>query len=129
MNAVELVGYVAYAPKLRHTGDGRHFVTFQLSVKDRAKKNGAFVDVYNLFPVSMWGSMAVMAADTYVKGCWIWVKGKLKPRKYIDQYKRERLSVEVYVKECGIVCFPKNYKPKKKENEELIDTDFPAVFN
>lgn len=98
LNKVSLLGYVGRDPEIRSTPDGARIANFSLATSEtwRNKATGERNERTEWHRVVVFNAKLVEIVEKYLrKGARIYIEGALQTRKWTDQSRRERHTVEV----------------------------------
>lgn len=85
LNEVNLIGNVGRDPEARYLSDGTPVANFSLATSSRRQDpNGEWVDDTEWHRIVAWERHAELAMKSIVKGSKVFVKGRIKSRKYTD---------------------------------------------
>lgn len=105
LNKFQLIGRLGKNPEMSYTPNGKPQTVFSIAV-DRRKKNGdAWETVTDWFNMKLWGDQARNANEYLVKGQFVYIEGRLEPRKY------EKEGVTHFVMELVIIDLKYGPKP------------------
>jgi len=101
VNSVTLIGNVTNDPETKEFGEGGRLTKFGLATSSRSKdKEKRTAEFHN---VVTFGPLAKICSDYVSKGRLIYIRGKLKTRKWEDDNQTTRYKTEVIADDAGEV--------------------------
>ncbi|HGJ5900026.1 single-stranded DNA-binding protein [Arsenophonus apicola] len=100
INKVILIGHLGDKPIVRYSPDGSCFATFSLATNEswQDKQTGEQREKTEWHRIFVTGKLAEIAGQYLDKGRQVYVEGKLRTRKWLDERSgEERYSTEVFV--------------------------------
>lgn len=104
LNCVHLIGNLSRAPELRYSSDGTAFANVTLVTNEgwKDRTSGEWVERAEYHRLAFAGTLAETAAKHLDKGAQIYIRGKLKTRKY-EAEGGDRYVTEVRVDELQML--------------------------
>lgn len=126
LNKVTLVGRIGNDPVPRTTRDGATWVTFSVATHEQSRWA---VDHTEWHRVVAFGKDAKYIEKNYAKGQKIHLEGRLRTRKWVDQYSTTRYCTEVVVSEV----LPEQVEAPSAPSDDYDgwvcdDEDYPTPF-
>jgi single-strand DNA-binding protein len=124
LNKVQLIATFGRDPEVHANPGGARVAVLHLATGDgwRDKESGEWEAVTDWHRVVLFGRLADVAGDYLAKGTTIYVEGKLKTRRFIDQGGIERYLTEVHATTLGMLGGKRRKEGGPADGETLSDT-------
>lgn len=121
LNRVQLMGHLGQDPEARYTPTGKQVVKFSLAVTNRWKKDGAVKEFTEWVNIEAWGRLAEICHEYLHKGSLVYVEGRLKTDKYVDDHGENRYFTKVVIQQMQML-------DRKPEDEKGLVEEAPAAY-
>jgi len=121
LNRVQLMGRLGQDPDARFTPTGKQVVKFSLAVSNRWKKDGEVKEYTEWVNIEAWGRLAEVCIEYLRKGSLIYLEGRLKTDKYVDDSGENRYFAKVVIQQMQML------DRKADEDKGIID-EAPAEY-
>ncbi|HEY61815.1 MAG TPA: single-stranded DNA-binding protein [Anaerolineae bacterium] len=125
LNKVMIIGRLGRDPEMRYTPSGKPVTTFSVATsRSWNTSDGERRRETEWFNVVAWSNLAEICKQYLSKGQQVYIEGRLQTRKWEDNDKNPRLTVEVVANEMIILG---DRKPSSNEGnkEETENNKFP----
>jgi single-strand DNA-binding protein len=119
LNRVQLIGRLGQDPEARYTPTGKQVVKFSVAVSNRWKKDGEVKEVTEWVNIEAWGRLAEICNEYLRKGSLVYLEGRLKTDKYVDEGGENRYFTKVVIQQMQML--------DKKEDKGLVE-ELPAEY-
>ena len=119
LNRVQLIGNLGKDPDARFTPTGKQVVKFSLAVSNRWKKDGEVKEYTEWVNIEAWGRLAEICNEYLRKGSLVYIEGRLKTDKYVDDTNTTRYFTKVVVQQMQML--------DKKEDKGAVE-ELPAEY-
>lgn len=128
INRVTLLGNLGLDPELRHTRAGVPVCNIRLATNevftDSDGMKQTSVEWHN---VTIWGTKGVAAHQKLVKGCTIWLEGRLESHRYTNRDGQETRSWNVVVNRIVYVTTKDDFEFYDEDDDVSAEASFHAA--
>ena len=103
LNRVQLIGNLGKDPDARFTPTGKQVVKFSLAVSNRWKKDGEVREATEWVNIEAWGRLAEICNKYLHKGSLVYIEGRLKTDKYVDDHGENRYFTKVVIQQMQML--------------------------
>lgn len=121
LNKVQLMGRLGQDPDSRFTPTGKQVVKFSLAISNRWKKDGEVKENTEWVNIEAWGRLAEVCNEYLRKGSLVYVEGRLKTDKYVDDSGENRYFAKVVIQQMQML------DRKADEDKEIVE-EAPAEY-
>lgn len=122
INKVILVGHVGQNPEMRYTQAGDPVVNLSLATSEQWKnKNGEKQESTEWHRITFFGKPAEIVNTYVAKGSQLYVEGKIRSKKYVDNSGVERTAFEIQSESFKMLGKSNNESLKLKQQEVKHD--------
>ena len=134
INELQLMGNVGQNPEIRSTSDGTKYAKFSIATTDswKDKNTGEKKEHTEWHNCTAWGQLAELVENYVTKGSKLFIKAKLKNRKYQDSEGKERSTTDIVINSIWLLDKKTdsgfqvgNSHTTKKDPNPLSDDDIP----
>lgn len=86
LNRVQLIGRLGQDPEARYTPSGKQVAKFSVAISNRWKKDGEVNEYKEWVNIEAWGRLAEICHEYLRKGSLVYLEGRLKTDKYVDDH-------------------------------------------
>ncbi len=119
LNRVQIIGRLGQDPDARYTPTGKQVVKFSVAVSNRWKKDGDVKEYTEWVNIEAWGRLAEVCNEYLRKGSLVFIEGRLKTDKYVDDTKTTRYFTKVVIQQMQML--------DKREDANMIE-EMPAEY-
>lgn len=117
LNKVMIIGNVGREPDLRFTSAGKPVTSFSVAVSRRwTDTNGQRREETEWFNIVAWGNLAEICAQLLVKGCQVYVEGRLQTRSWENEQGQRQYRTDVIAAEVTVL--DRRYTNGKNQDED-----------
>lgn len=121
LNKVQLMGRLGQDPDSRFTPTGKQVVKFSLAISNRWKKDGEVKENTEWVNIEAWGRLAEVCNEYLRKGSLVYVEGRLKTDKYVDDSGENRYFAKVVIQQMQML-------DRKADEDKGIIEEAPAEY-
>lgn len=121
LNKVQLMGRLGQDPDSRFTPTGKQVVKFSLAISNRWKKDGEVKENTEWVNIEAWGRLAEVCNEYLRKGSLVYVEGRLKTDKYVDDSGENRYFAKVVIQQMQML-------DRKADEDKGIVEEAPAEY-
>jgi len=121
LNKVQLMGRLGQDPDARFTPTGKQVVKFSLAVSNRWKKDGEVKENTEWVNIEAWGRLAEVCNEYLRKGSLVYIEGRLKTDKYVDDSGENRYFAKVVIQQMQML-------DRKADEDKAIIEEAPAEY-
>ena len=119
LNRVQIIGRLGQDPDARYTPTGKQVVKFSVAISNRWKKDGDVKEYTEWVNIEAWGRLAEICNEYLRKGSLVFIEGRLKTDKYVDDTNTTRYFTKVVVQQMQML--------DKREDTNVIE-EMPAEY-
>ena len=119
LNRVQIIGRLGQDPDARYTPTGKQVVKFSVAISNRWKKDGDVKEYTEWVNIEAWGRLAEVCNEYLRKGSLVFVEGRLKTDKYVDDTNTTRYFTKVVIQQMQML--------DKREDTNMIE-EMPAEY-
>ena len=119
LNRVQIIGRLGQDPDARYTPTGKQVVKFSVAISNRWKKDGDVKEYTEWVNIEAWGRLAEICNEYLRKGSLVFIEGRLKTDKYVDDTNTTRYFTKVVVQQMQML--------DKREDTNNIE-EMPAEY-
>ena len=119
LNRVQVIGRLGQDPNARYTPTGKQVVKFSVAISNRWKKDGDVKEYTEWVNIEAWGRLAEICNEYLRKGSLVFIEGRLKTDKYVDDTNTTRYFTKVVVQQMQML--------DKREDTNNIE-EMPAEY-
>ncbi|MCP4138933.1 MAG: single-stranded DNA-binding protein [Chloroflexi bacterium] len=119
LNRVQIIGRLGQDPDARYTPTGKQVVKFSVAVSNRWKKDGDVKEYTEWVNIEAWGRLAEVCNEYLRKGSLVFIEGRLKTDKYVDDTNTTRYFTKVVIQQMQML--------DKREDANMIE-EMPAEY-
>ena len=120
LNRVQLIGRLGKDPETRFTPKGSKVCSFTVAVDRRWKSEGDTKEATDWFNIEVWGRLAEICNEYLRKGSLVYLEGRLKTDKYVDDHGENRYFTKVVVQQMQML--------DKREEKGMVE-EMPAEYD
>ena len=120
LNRVQIIGRLGQDPDARYTPTGKQVVKFSVAISNRWKKDGDVKEYTEWVNIEAWGRLAEICNEYLRKGSLVFIEGRLKTDKYVDDTNTTRYFTKVVVQQMQML--------DKREDTNNIE-EMPAEYD
>ncbi len=126
VNKVILIGNLGGDPEVRYMTNSEPVTSFSLATTEawRDKASGEKKEQTEWHRVVVYGKLAEIIGKFAKKGSHMYVEGRLRTRKWIDQQNNNRFTTEIVANEVHILANRNNGLEDSVNDDELDDISF-----
>ena len=121
LNKVQLMGRLGQDPDARFTPTGKQVVKFSLAVSNRWKKDGEVKENTEWVNIEAWGRLAEVCNEYLRKGSLVYIEGRLKTDKYVDDSGENRYFAKVVIQQMQML-------DRKADEDKAVIEEEPAEY-
>lgn len=121
LNKVQLMGRLGQDPDSRFTPTGKQVVKFSLAISNRWKKDGEVKENTEWVNIEAWGRLAEVCNEYLRKGSLVYIEGRLKTDKYVDDSGENRYFAKVVIQQMQML-------DRKADEDKGIVEEAPAEY-
>jgi len=121
LNKVQLIGRLGQDPDSRSTPTGKQVVKFSLAISNRWKKDGEVKENTEWVNIEAWGRLAEVCNEYLRKGSLVYIEGRLKTDKYVDDRGENRYFAKVVIQQMQML-------DRKADEDKAIIEEAPAEY-
>ncbi len=119
LNRVQIIGRLGQDPDARYTPTGKQVVKFSVAISNRWKKDGDVKEYTEWVNIEAWGRLAEICNEYLRKGSLVFIEGRLKTDKYVDDTNTTRYFTKVVIQQMQML--------DKREDTNVIE-EMPAEY-
>ena len=119
LNRIQIIGRLGQDPDARYTPTGKQVVKFSVAISNRWKKDGDVKEYTEWVNIEAWGRLAEICNEYLRKGSLVFIEGRLKTDKYVDDTNTTRYFTKVVVQQMQML--------DKREDTNVIE-EMPAEY-
>jgi len=129
LNSVQLIGYLGKEPESKYTPTGKLVTDFSIAISQRWKtKEGETREHTEWAHVETWERLAEICQEYLGKGSLVYVEGRLKTDRYLDQGEIKYFT-KVVAQRVQFLSDYRASEPVVEHSEpDLEEEDFESVF-
>ncbi|AUR51949.1 single-stranded DNA-binding protein [Aquella oligotrophica] len=126
VNKVILIGNLGGDPEVRYMTNSEPVTSFSLATTEawRDKASGEKKEQTEWHRVVVYGKLAEIIGKFAKKGSHMYVEGRLRTRKWVDQQNNNRFTTEIVANEVHILANRNNGLDDSVNDDELDDISF-----
>ena len=121
LNRVQLMGRLGQDPDARFTPTGKQVVKFSLAVSNRWKTDGEVKEYTEWVNIEAWGRLAEICHEYLRKGSLVYLEGRLKTDKYVDESGKNHYFTKVVVQQMQML-------DRKADEDKGMIEEAPAEY-
>jgi len=115
------MGGLGQDPDARFTPTGKQVVKFSLAVSNRWKKDGEVKENTEWVNIEAWGRLAEVCNEYLRKGSLVYIEGRLKTDKYVDDSGENRYFAKVVIQQMQML-------DRKADEDKAVIEEEPAEY-
>ena len=119
LNRVQIIGRLGQDPDAPYTPTGKQVIKFSVAISNRWKKDGDVKEYTEWVNIEAWGRLAEICNEYLRKGSLVFIEGRLKTDKYVDDTNTTRYFTKVVVQQMQML--------DKREDTNNIE-EMPAEY-
>jgi single-strand DNA-binding protein len=120
LNRIQIIGRLGQDPDARYTPTGKQVVKFSVAISNRWKKDGDVKEYTEWVNIEAWGRLAEICNEYLRKGSLVFIEGRLKTDKYVDDHGENRYFTKVVIQQMQML--------DKKEDKAAVE-EMPAEYD
>lgn len=126
LNEVQLIGRVGKEPELKYGQSGTAYLPLSIATETSKKVGDKWEKETIWHYVVCFKDVAVNASQVLSKGCFAFVTGNIRYRKYTDKNGVEKITTEIVANRIGkITEKEENTSSAPEENTSITEADLP----